>query len=114
MSNKQLLKQVYNKDKFTNTVDISFSQLINTENSTINQTTEINIDERIENFFNDYEELFFFIEKNGDINSHEYLVKKSSEYINYKENLQDIQDLLDEITLLRTELLDLKKQSLNE
>jgi len=46
----------------------------------------------------------------GEINSHQYLIKKSSDYINFDENSEIIEELQKEITQLRTELLDSQKQ----
>ena len=60
-----------------------------------------------------YNSLFYDIPADGETNSHEYLVKTSGEYINFEQNDEDIQALLDEITTLRQENLDLTQQVIN-
>jgi hypothetical protein len=40
-----------------------------------------------------YNDLFYDIPELGDINSHEYLIKKSSEYINFEANQEEIDRL---------------------
>ena len=52
-----------------------------------------------------YNELFFDIPETGPTNSHEFLIQRSSEYINFEPNNEEIQALQDEIAQLRTELL---------
>jgi hypothetical protein len=62
-------------------------------------------------FFNNYQEIFFQIPKFGDINSHEYLIKTSQEYIGSNQLTDDtIQALIEEVTQLRQENLDLQQQ----
>ena len=55
-------------------------------------------------------DLFYDIPEIGDINSHEYLVKTSGEYINYNENDELIEALQNEIATLRQELLASQQQ----
>jgi hypothetical protein len=58
--------------------------------------------------------LFFDIPKFGETNSHEYLIKTSQEYIGTSALVNDeIQALVDEITELRQENLDLQQQLLS-
>ncbi len=57
-----------------------------------------------------YNTLFYQIPELGSVNSHEYLIKKSSEYILYDPNEEEILALQNEIAQLRTELLDTQKQ----
>lgn len=71
----------------------------------------------LEDFFQDYEDLFYEIPATGSLNSHQYLVEKSSLLYKTDQILQDIQPLLDEITLLRSQsvtdqqtILDLRQQ----
>lgn len=49
----------------------------------------------------------------GENNSHEYLVRKSSELINFEANTEEIQPLLDEIAQLRQQLLSANQQILD-
>jgi hypothetical protein len=57
-----------------------------------------------------YNDLFYNIPELGATNSHEYLIKKSSEYIGFNANQEEITALQNEIAQLRTELLDSQKQ----
>ena len=70
-------RQVFNKEKFKNTVDTEFTQLVQTPDETF---FDPNLAE-VEDFFTVYENLFFNIPQTGETNSHEYLIKTSSEYI---------------------------------
>ena len=94
-------KTVYNKD-YNKVVNNSFSQLIKPEEE------NTDIIPTIDDFFELYENLFYQIPKEGDINSHKYLISKSSEYLGISEI--DIESLLAEITTLRQELLDANTQ----
>ena len=109
MEKTKLNRQVFDKSKFGNTVNISFSELGNT-----NQPDPSFFDSSlagIEDFFTIYENIFYEIPKNGDVNTHEYLVKKSSEYIGFQQNQTDIQALLDEIADLREQNLELRQEN---
>lgn len=109
MEKTKLNRQVFDKSKFGNTVDTSFSELGN-----INQPDPSFFDSSlagIEDFFTIYENIFYEIPKNGDVNTHEYLVKKSSEYIGFQQNQTDIQALLDEIADLREQNLELRQEN---
>lgn len=67
------------------------------------QVEETNPDTSVEQFFVDYENLFYLIPSTGSVNSHQYLVEKSSELYAPEQVALDIQPLLDEITLLRSQ-----------
>lgn len=60
---------------------------------------------QIETLFKLYDELYNEIPVEGATNSHEYLVRRSSELVNLEDTLEDIQPLLDEIAQLREQLL---------
>ena len=100
-----LNREVFNKEAFNNTVDTSFSQLDQSQPDL--SFFDPNL-ATIEDFFNIYQNLFFQIPKFGDINSHQYLVVESTEYTNYIENQEQIDALLEEITDLREENLQLQ------
>lgn len=108
MSKLNLNRQVFDKNKFTNTVDTSFSQL--REPAPTTQVTSLG---NVEEFFTLYSELFFQISKFGPTNSHEFLVKESGDYINVQQNNEEIQALIQEITLLREENLQLLQNNIN-
>ncbi len=98
-------KQVYNKNDYQKVIDTSFTQL---GVQTIQQ--QLNTQPNVEEFFNLYNELFYNIPELGSTNSHEYLIKTSSEYIGFEANNEEIAALQAEIAQLRIELLDSQKQ----
>jgi hypothetical protein len=101
----KLNKSIFTKGDFERIVDISFNQL---SKSTPNTTFTL-ID-----FFQLYENLFESIPKEGDIQSHRYILNKTAEYLGANINeTTDIQVLLDEITSLRSELLGTNKTLLD-
>jgi hypothetical protein len=55
-------------------------------------------------------QLFFDIPKFGDLNSHQYLVATSGNYLGGAQINESIQLLLDEIAALRTSLLNSNRQ----
>jgi hypothetical protein len=101
----KLNKQVYNKNNYQKVIDTSFIQL---GVKTIQQ--QLNTQPTVNDFFQMYNDLFYDIPETGEINSHEYLIKKSSEYIGFDVNNEEIQALQAEIAQLRTDLLDTQKQ----
>jgi hypothetical protein len=107
--NISLNRQVFDKDKFTKTVNTEFTQLVEQPNPTF---FDINL-ATIEDFFTLYNNFFFQIPKNGESNSHEFLVKESSQYIDFQSNNEEINALLDEIAQLRQENLELRQQNID-
>jgi len=97
-----LNKNVFNKQDFLNTVNTSFTQLVPPTASVAPTFT-------VDDFFVQYENLFFQIPKEGDINSHQYLVERSGAYIEFNRVNEEIQALLEEITQLRQENLELNQ-----
>lgn len=97
-----LIKKLYNKKAYLNVIDTQFNEL-----SQLPIPTEPDI--TTDNFFQLYNDLFYEIPKFGEINSHEYLIKQSSDYVGSTVLTDDIQALLDEITALREENLELQK-----
>ncbi len=63
----------------------------------------------VEDLFTLYNELFYSIPEYGDINSHEFLIKQSTDYVGSQAIAAEIQALLDEITSLREENLTLQQ-----
>jgi hypothetical protein len=98
-------KQVYDKRQYAKVIDTSFKELGV-------QTIQERIAEQPTNeeFFALYNELFYNIPELGPTNSHEYLIKTSSEYINFEANQEEIAALQAEIAQLRTDLLDTQRQ----
>lgn len=103
-NNVEIRKTVLNKTEFLKVVDKSFSTFTQPVINTGLDTTE--------EFFRLYEELYYVIDVTGATNSHEYLVRKSSELLNFDAVTEDIQPLLDEIAQLRAENLALNQQIL--
>jgi hypothetical protein len=54
--------------------------------------------------------LFYNIPELGETNSHEFLIKTSSEYINFEANQEEIAALQAEIAQLRIDLLNAQRQ----
>lgn len=101
----KLNKTVYNKDLYLKTIDTEFKQLgIKTIQEQID--SEITVDQ----FFEFYNELFYDIPETGNINSHEFLITQSSNYINFEGNTEEIEALQNEISQLRQELLSAQQQ----
>lgn len=111
--NVNITLRTYNKselDKIVNTQFTEFTTEIPVEN--IQQQTQqqsISIPE----FFTNYSTLFYDIPKFGETNSHEYLVKTSSDYIGGERINEELLALQNEITQLRQENLELQQYILN-
>lgn len=96
----------YNRVELNNTVNTTFTefgtQATTTASAVVNITT-------IPEFFDAYNTLFYQIPKTGETNSHEYLVKQSSEYIGGASTNLEIEALQAEITNLRQDNLQLQQ-----
>jgi hypothetical protein len=103
MSIVNLNKQEFSKSQYERVIDTSFTQL--GQPTTIEPTQSISVDE----FFNNYQEIFFQIPKFGEFNSHEYLVKTSGDYIEFTTS-DETTALIEEVTQLRQENLELNQQ----
>jgi hypothetical protein len=108
MEQINLNKQVYDKNQYQKVIDTSFTQLVSVTSSLVTSSTPpITVDQ----FFQYYQDLFFTIPKLGDVNSHEYLIKTSTDYIGVSQQTNDtIQALVEEVTSLRQENLGLQQQ----
>ena len=103
LSNQKMLISL-NTTKISNT---KFNQLIPPTGS----GTPVPL--TIPQFFEAYDNLFYEIPIEGDINSHTYLVQRSSEYIGVTLQNDEINALLEEINALRQEVLDANKTILD-
>ena len=91
-------RAIYNKDRFPKVIDTQFREL--------NVTEPVAPEVTVDDFFALYDELFFEIPREGDINSHRYILQREAEYLGVKfADDFDIQALLQEITDLRQQLL---------
>ena len=104
-----LKAQRFDRDKFNETIDTSFSQLVNTPNPSF---FDINLAE-LPDFWYLYEKFFYIIPKLGVTESHQYLAKTSAEYADFSTISDEIQALLDELAELRAENLQLIKDATN-
>lgn len=100
---ENLNRIVFDKIKFNSTVDKTFKELSSTPDPKFYDVNLATIDD----FFELYRKLFYEIPKTGTINSHEFLIKESSDYLGDALTNDTIQALLEEITELRQEKLDL-------
>ena len=107
MSQISVQKTVFNKDTYGRVVDTQFRQLINQD--VVDETPSFTIDD----FFQLYEDLFYQIPKEGDTNSHQYILQKEADYLGISISQDDVQALLDEITLLRQQVLE-TQQTVND
>ncbi len=98
----EMKKRVFDKIKYPNIIDTEFNQLFTTSNEDI---TTITVDE----FFELYNTLFFEIPIEGNLNSHKYIIKQSTEYVGETQNIEEIDLLLEEINQLRLELLEARQ-----
>lgn len=102
--NISIKKTVFQKDTFGKVVDRSFKQF----------TQPLGVDEErtIEQLFSEYERLYLDIPAEGENQSHLYLIKKSSEIVDFEKDTEDIQPLLDEIATLKEQILSYQEQLL--
>jgi len=100
MSQIPIQKQVFNKDQFSRVIDTEFSQLLN------QQPTDTTPAFTLDDFFILYDQVFYQIPKEGDTDSHRFILQREADYLGVTISQEDIQALLDEITSLRQQLLD--------
>lgn len=105
MAKIDLKKTVYNKDQFNRVTGGRGFTTFTLDGDGVAFT--------VEDFFNEYDNLFLSIPVFGDINSHEYLVRRSSELVGFQRTTEDIQPLLDEIASLRDQLLQSRQENIN-
>ncbi len=109
MKKIELNKNIYPSSQFKDSVNTQFTELVPQPDVTTFDNSLATVDD----FFIIYENLFYNIAKTGDINSHEYLIKKSTDYTGYEAENTAIQPLLDEIASLREENLELRQQNID-
>ena len=104
-NNINIVKSVLSTTQFNKVVDTSFK--------TFTQPVPEQDPDTPEELFRLYEKLYYSIDVTGETNSHEYLIKKSSELISFDTVTEEIQPLLDEIAQLREQNLALNQQILS-
>lgn len=98
----RLQKTVYEKGNVDKVIDRTFS--------TFAQPVPVEDLPTVEEFFELYEQLYYEIPIEGVTQSHQYLVQRSSELLNFEKDTDDIQPLLDEIAILREQILEYQQQ----
>jgi len=101
-SELKLSKKLYDKPAYLNVINTQFTELVP---PTPPVEEPISVDE----FFVLYNALFYEIPKEGEVNSHQFLIKNSVEYVGSQSTSNDLQALLNEITSLREENLTLQQ-----
>jgi hypothetical protein len=97
-----LVKEVYGRNTFTRVVDTSFTELYTPVTASAAIDQQITVDE----FFDLYNQLFFEIPATGEVNSHEYLVARSTEYLGGGVLTDSEKAYIEEINALRQQLLE--------
>lgn len=105
----KLVKEVYGRNTYTRVVNTSFSELYTPVTASSAADTQLTV----EAFFDAYNDLFFQIPATGDINSHEYLVKRSTEYLGGGVLSDNEKAYIEEINSLRQQLLEANTNYLN-
>lgn len=103
MENVQIEKTIYGLQSFNNVVDTNFSQLVSNNTSTLPEEDTFNVND----FFDQYNNLFLEIPLSGSDDTHLGLATKSLEYLG-----MSLEDLQNEISFLRQENTELKNQVL--
>lgn len=104
-NNVEIKKTVLSTGQFNRVVDRNFTTFV--------QPTEDTDTDSINELFRLYDKFYFEIDLRGETNSHEYLIRKSSELVQLEQTSEDIQPLLDEIAQLREQNLQLNEQLIN-
>ena len=107
MTKITLKAQRFNKEKFNETVNKEFTQLVNVPDPSFFDRDLANLDD----FWYLYDKFFYIIPKLGEIESHQYLAKTSGEYADFATISDEIQALLDEISDLRRQNLELIQEA---
>ena len=108
MAQVNLNKTVYEKRQYERVIDTSFTQLV-APTASASPISNITIQE----FFQAYQDLFFLIPQFGELNSHEYIIRTSTDYVGDIETDNVVQSLLEEINQLRQENLELQQLASN-
>jgi hypothetical protein len=104
-----LIKEVYGRNTYTRVIDTSFTELYTPATASASPTAQASV----EVFFDLYNQLFFQIPATGELNSHEYLVKRSGEYLGGGVLTDNEKAYIEEINSLRQQLLEANTNYLN-
>tara|TARA_R110001592_G_scaffold357158_1_gene659916 strand:+ start:43 stop:627 length:585 start_codon:yes stop_codon:yes gene_type:complete len=108
-SDTSLMREAFNRKQFNDTIDTSFSELgipVVADPSTFDPSLAT-----VGDFFTIYQSLFYSIPKGtgneDEVNTHEFLIRESTQYTQYIAQQAEINELLEEINLLRDQNLEL-------
>lgn len=99
----QIQKTIYGLQGINSVINTNFSELVPPQPATGSVNDSLTVDE----FFNQYNNIFFDIPPSGSDNSHLGLATRSLEYLGLS-----LPDLQEEISSLRQENVELKNQVL--
>lgn len=116
MSKIDLNKKVYSKYQYSKIIDTSFT-FLKPPSGILDSTytppsNDPNAGPAINEFFANYNQIFFKIPKSGP-NSHQTLIEQSSEYIGDNSTNNVVQALIEEINILQRQNLELNQQLIN-
>jgi len=102
MENQQtypVQRRVFGKQTYSKVIDTSFKELVPiTQNNEQFKTVQY--------FFQLYDDIFYEIPPVGETNSHEQIIKRSSDYVGIEARSADVDALIEEINDLRREVLE--------
>lgn len=104
----KLIKEVYGRNTYTRVVDTTFTELYQPPAPPV-----VAPEVTVEQFFDLYNQLFFEIPATGEVNSHEYLVQRSGEYLGGGVLTDNERAYIEEINSLRQQLLEANQNYLN-
>ena len=102
MAKQRISKTVFDKENFDKVIDRSFKEYL--------QPAVEEDEMSVEEFFVEYDRLFYDIPPEGEVDSHRFLITRSSELVDFEKDTEDIQPLLDEIASLRLQNQELNQQ----
>ena len=94
----QIKKTVFDRESFNQVIDNKFKHF--------RELPPVIDPDTVEELFRLYDKLYAVIPIEGEDNSHQYLVERSSELYKVDSQLESIQPLLDEVASLRGQLLE--------
>jgi len=103
MESYDLNKTLLNKRDYKKTINTQFTELVP-------PPPEVVVEPTVDDFFQLYDELFFDIPKEGETNSHAYLVRRSGEYIEDAPLSDEFLALVEEVNDLRSQLLEARQE----
>jgi hypothetical protein len=104
----QLIKEGYGRVTYSKVIDTNFTELY-----TPPPSGSVEPELTVEDFFDLYNNLFFQIPATGEVNSHEYLVARSTEYLGGGVLTDNEKAYIEEINSLRQQLLEANTNFLN-